>query len=255
MKEKPPTKFTGLDQYPKYDNLRRIQGEGTVETYKMPPWAERCQMYFETNGRPLRAQVQMWVGPIRATHTLLINMDDGMETPYQATLKFKKGVAPVIRVSTVDHNVPVWTGVSVPSEARNKELEDEFLRNWENCPSDKKLKIQGGDTDGKLGVNRYWTIPADTESVQVLAWSRDTGKKSFKVDIEVLQGPNNIRQSYSLQCGGGSQPYHCVLQTPGEGCAIRVRNCKFLEDGLVEFAILPYEEKAVDPAQTTGIVF
>lgn len=251
----PPRKFSGLEAYPKYESLRRIQGEGTVETYNMPPWAERCQLYLETNGRPLKAMVQMWVGPIRTTHTLTINSEDGSETPYQSTLKFKKGLAPVIRVSTTDPNNPIWAGVSVPSVQRNDELAEDYEKVWKNCPKEKKQKIQGGDTDGSSGANRYWNIPPHVESVQILGWSGEVGKKSFKVDIEVLQGPNSVRQNYSVQCGGSTQPYHAVVQTPGDGCAIRVRNKKFLEDGLVQFAVVPYEVQDDERAKYEGIVF
>jgi len=251
----PPRKLVGMDAFPKYESLRRIQGEGSVETYQMPPWAERCQMYFETKGRPLKATVQMWIGPIRTTHTLNINMEDGMETPYQATLKFKKEAAPVIRVSTTDPNIPIWAGVSVPPQQKNDELAENFEEIWSTCPTNKKQKIQGGDIDGKGGANRYWSIPPNVESVQLLGWSGDVGKKSFNVDIEVLQGPDSVRQAYSLQCGGSTQPYHAIIQTPGDGCAIRVRNKKFLEDGLVEFAVVPYEVQDNEAERDNGVMF
>lgn len=244
--------FTGMNIFPDYDKLKRIDGGGTVETFQMPPWTDCCQYYLKTIGRPLKAKVEMWVGPIRTTHTLKINMDDGSETPYEGTLRFKKGVAPVIKISTIEPNIPIWVGVCVPSVERAKALRDNTEKIWATSGPEIKQKVQGANTDGKCGVNRYWSVPANVESVQLVAWSRDSGRKSFKVEMEVLQGPNSVRQEYFLQCGGGSQPYHAVLQTPGEGCAVRVRNKKYLEDGLVEFCILPYEIAKETRAEKTG---
>ena len=38
--------------------------------------------------------------------------------------------------------------------------------------------------------------------------SADVGKKSFKSNIELLQGPSNPKISMSLRCGGSTQPFH-----------------------------------------------
>jgi hypothetical protein len=71
--------------------------------------------------------------------------------------------------------------------------------------------------------------------------SIDTGKKSLKVTLNVLQGQNNIKQKIFIQCGGGSQPYHSVIQVTREGGMIGVKNEKFLEDGKMEIAFVPFE--------------
>lgn len=51
---------------------------GDFETYKIPPWAEKCQYYLQTNGRPLKATVELWMGPIRTTHTMKVDSEDGI---------------------------------------------------------------------------------------------------------------------------------------------------------------------------------
>jgi len=230
--------------FPTYDKLEHIESGGTVKTYKMPLWATRVQMRLETNGRPMKGEVNLWLGPGRLTHTLKVDSESGKQFPVQATLKFKPN--PTLKISTTNlPNYPMKIGVHVPSPERAKELADHTEALWDSLgvtEEGEKRLIQGSNTDGKYGKQAHWLIPDDVESVQLLGWSRDSGKKSFKVEMELIQGPNNVRQYYFLQCGGGSQPYHTVYQTPGKGWMMRIRNKKFMEDGLVQIAVLPYRK-------------
>jgi len=231
-----------FEMFPIYDKLEHLESGGTIKTYKMPLWADRVQMRFETNGRPMKGQVNMWLGPNRMTHTLKFDTESGKQFPVQATLKFKPN--PTLKVSTTDlANYPMKIGIHVPSPERALELKDNTEGLWDSygvTEEGEKRLIQGSNVDGKYGMRVNWKIPDNVESVQLLGWSRDSGKKSFKVEVECIQGPNNVRQYYFLQCGGGSQPYHAVFQTPGAGWVVRIKNKKFVEDGLVQIAVLPY---------------
>ncbi len=227
--------------FPTYDSMDYIEPGNTIRTYPMPTWATKCQMRFETNGRPLKGEANLWIGPIRKVHTLKFDTESGIEFPLEQTLTFRK-VAPVLKISTADNqNYPMKVGVFVPPPDRIDELQAYTESVFASATPEQKQLIQGSNTDGKYGMRVNWTIPQHVESIQLLGWARDTGKKSFKVDIELLQGPNNIKQKIFLQCGGGTQPYHAVFQTPGPGWVVRIRNKKFVEDGLVQIAVLPYE--------------
>jgi hypothetical protein len=224
---------------PTFPKLERIEGGGRVQTFAMPPWADRCQMIFTTRGRPLKANIELMLGPLRTTHQLKLDIEDGAATPYQATLKFKQnGQGQVLRLTTKETEYPVLFGLLVPSPERAEELAANTEKVWDAC--EQKCLLQGGTTSGDSGAKRYWTIPPNVKSVQVLCWTKDSGKKSLKVSLSVLQGANNIKQNIFIQCGGGSQPYHAIIQTP-EGGMIGVKNEKFLEDGLMEIAFVPYE--------------
>jgi len=85
-----------------------------------------------------------------------------------------------------------------------------------------------------------------------MVWSKDVGRKSFKTNIEVLQGPNNQKQHINLRCGGSTQPYHAVIDTPGADWMIRCNSKKYLEDGLFEIAIAPYEIGTSGPDVVVG---
>mmetsp|Transcript_20839 Transcript_20839/g.23394 ORF Transcript_20839/g.23394 Transcript_20839/m.23394 type:complete len:168 (-) Transcript_20839:352-855(-) len=59
--------------------------------------------------------------------------------------------------------------------------------------------------------------------------------------IEVLQGPNSVRQLYDLHCGGSTQPYHAIIPTPGPGWTIRIIATNYMEFPF-EAVVTPYEQ-------------
>lgn len=218
----------------------RVEGGDTLKTFKMPAHADRVQYVLTSNGRPIKAKVELWIGPIRSTHELVYDCMNGKAYPIRATLGFKK-VSPVLKISTNGtYEFPLLMGVFVPSEEETKMIkqvnEEEMFY---NAPL--KQSVQGGSTiDNKGGSIRTFDIDPTWEKTQIMVWSKDVGKKSFKTDIEVLQGPNNQKQRFYLRCGGSTQPYHAVIDTPGAGWQIRLNSKKFIEDGKFEIAVAPY---------------
>lgn len=214
-----------------------IQGGKTVKTFPLRPGIERVQLLFKTNGRPLKCKASLWMGPLRQTHNCEMNIEDGCKTPFRYTLKFKP-VGQVLRIETSDsQQLPVMAAVHIPSAERQEELRLNTEAVWAGA---EKTIVQGGSTEGGGGAIRTWEIPTNVESVQFLSWAKDVGAKSFKMKIELIQGPNCVKQDFFLQCGGGSQPYHAIFETPGAGWQIRIQNKKFLEDGLYQCAVVPY---------------
>ena len=260
----------------------RIEGGKTLKTFAMPSHAERVQYILTSpNGRPVKAKVELWIGPNRcvhgehthltlsltlassASHTsalahpdhhshtltaalhrtaeLIYDCMNGLTYPLKSTMQFKK-LSPVLKVSTDGtFEFPLECGVFVPSPEESKVVggicEDMFY----SAPM--KDRVQGGSTiDNKGGAIRSFQIDPSWEKTQIMVWSKDVGKKSFKTNIEVLQGPNNAKQHLNLRCGGSTQPYHTVIDTPGSGWMIRCNSKKYLEDGLFEIAVAPYGE-------------
>jgi len=214
----------------------------------MPADAERVQYILKSpNGRPVKARVELWIGPIRCVHEMIYDCMDGFSFPLKACLKFKK-LAPILKIQTEgDFEFPLECGVFVPDKAESKLIgdltEDKSTGVFYGAPL--KERVQGGSTiDNKGGAIRSFNVPSTWEKTQIMVWSGDAGKKSFKTNIEVLQGPNNQKQHINLRCGGSTQPYHCVIETPGADWVLRCNSKKFLEDGLFEIAVAPYGETA-----------
>jgi len=218
----------------------RIEGGKTLKTFKMPDHAERVQyMIVSPNGRPLKARAELWIGPIRCVHEMIYNCMSGGVYPLRATLQFKK-LSPVLKIQTEgEFEFPLQCGVFVPDPEESKKLGDITENMFYTAPL--KDRVQGGSTiDGKGGAIRSFEIEPSWEKTQIMVWSKDVGRKSFKTNIEVLQGPNNQKQHINLRCGGSTQPYHCVIDTPGPGWIIRCNSKKFLEDGLFEIAVAEF---------------
>lgn len=232
-----PVDQTLMNMFPTDIPMRKMQGGGTVRTWDIPPGAERLSYYIRTNGRPLKALVELWVGPIRRIHSVNIESEDGDMTPFRAMLKFKPGTKTLKISTTGSHEFPLEFGAEVPNAARMQETWAATQKVFDSSP---KTTVQGGSTEGGGGSIRYFNIPDDVETTQMVLWSRDLGKRTVKARIEVLSGPNSVRQNYELHCGGSTQPYHCVIPTPGPGWTIRVIATNYMEFPF-HAVVTPYE--------------
>mmetsp|Transcript_11958 Transcript_11958/g.33115 ORF Transcript_11958/g.33115 Transcript_11958/m.33115 type:complete len:293 (+) Transcript_11958:202-1080(+) len=229
-----------MELFPVEPTMNRIEGGGgTIRTYQVPPGVERLQYVIRSDGRPLKARVELWIGPIRRIHYCELDMMNGAKTPYRATLKFKP-LGVTLRIGTTKKSsgeFPIMAGVYVPKPDESKSIGKLTQAVFEG---NEKTLVQGGAIEGGHGAVRVFKYDETIKSMQLVIWSRDVGKKSYKAYIEVLNGPNNDKQILDLQCGGGTQPYHAVIQTPGIG-EIRLYNKKYIEDGLFQIAMVPYE--------------
>lgn len=179
-----------------------------------------------------------FVGPIRRIHSVNINNEDGSMAPFKAWLKFKPGTKTLKISTTGSAEFPIMFGAEVPNKAR---MQDTWVATQKVFDTSPKTTIQGGSTEGGGGSVRYFNIPDSVESVQMVLWSRDMGKRTVKCKIEVLQGPDSVRQLYDLHCGGSTQPYHCVIPTPGPGWTIRMMATNYMEFPF-EAVVVPFED-------------
>mmetsp|Transcript_17929 Transcript_17929/g.25833 ORF Transcript_17929/g.25833 Transcript_17929/m.25833 type:complete len:328 (-) Transcript_17929:70-1053(-) len=228
------TQSTEIAMFPDDLPLQRIEGGETLRTFKMPIESERCQMVFKTMGRPLRCRVEMWLGPQRKTHMMDMDIQDGQVAPFRACLKFKKGDSAGAQVLTIRNmgtpEFPLLAGVVAVTPEKSKEFEKITNKVWQMGPP---THVQGGTTV------RSFPVADNVEAIQLLVSSKRVSGKSVKMDIEVLQGANYVKQRFDLQVGGGCQPYHAIIATPGQGVTIRMISKNVFEFPY-EVSVVPY---------------
>jgi hypothetical protein len=164
----------------------RIEGGSTLKTFQMPPWAERVQYILKSpSGRPVKAKVELWIGPIRCVHELIYDCMGSVSRessfPVKATLQFKK-LSPVLKISTDStFEFPLECGVFIPKDDAEQKMWGKTTKDmfYGGSGGDKQV-VQGGlDYVSKKsgGSIRSFDIPASWEKTQIMCWCVQSAAK------------------------------------------------------------------------------
>ena len=104
-------------------------------------------------------------------------------------------------------------------------------QNMQVLQSHRPYTIQGGAVFTK-------NVSGDIASVQILLTSEG---RPMNAMIEVIQGPNSIKQVVDIYTEDGqSRPLYLIVQTPGYGSTIRIKNTSTMEFP-IDATVEPYE--------------
>jgi hypothetical protein len=157
--------------------------------------------------RPVDAEVNLWLGPDYTPYQLKCHTEDGKLFPIQ-TLVGTKGVPVNVEVKNVGKaSYPLMTACSYAISPLAESPKAIQYRD--------QIYIEGGAV-------KMFPFAPEVDQIQVLLRSQG---KQLKAKIELLNGPNNVKQEFEVYSSNGEKNYlFLVFETPGQGNAIRVKN-------------------------------
>jgi len=188
--------------------MQRVEGK-TRKTWKFNDFSkDRVQVAVTSEGRPVHADIQLWLGPDWTPFFLKAYSEDGKARPIQ-TLIGTRNKAAMIEVRNVgEYEFPFKAAANYAKDAMVK------------VPAEIPATTDGERVDG--GALRSYPLDASTEQLEVVL---KTDGKQLNARIELLNAPNNPKQTFEVFTNNGE--LNCLVvcfNTVDAGNTVRIVN-------------------------------
>jgi len=187
---------------------QRIEGN-TRKTWKFNDLSkDRVQVALTSEGRPMKADIQLWLGPDWTPFTMKAYSEDGKLRPIQ-TLVGTRNKAAMIEVRNVgEYEFPFKAASNYAKGAMEK------------LPAEIPATTSGDRVDG--GALRSFSLNPATQQLEVVL---NTDGKQLNARVELLNAPNNPKQTFECFTNNGELNSLCVcFNTPDPGTTVRIVN-------------------------------
>jgi len=187
---------------------QRVEGK-TRKTWKFNDLAkDRVQVAVTSEGRPVNADIQLWLGPDWTPFSMKAYSEDGKLRPVQ-TLIGTRNKAAMIEVRNVGE-------YEFPFNAASNYAEGAMAL----VPQEIPATTSGERVDG--GALRSYPVDPSAEKLEVVL---NTDGKQLNARIELLNAPNNPKQTFECFTNNGELNSLCVcFNTPDPGTTVRIVN-------------------------------
>jgi len=190
-------------------NVERIEGQ-TRKTWSFPDISkDRALVAVGSEGRPVHADIDLWIGPDWTPFKLNAYSEDGKLRPIQTLVGTRNKPANIDIVNTGPYEMAINAGAvyatgamtEVAQRPKGQICQGSSIRSYEIAPSTKQLEVCLR-TDGK----------------------------QLNAKVELLNSPNNPKQTYEVFTNNGELSSLCMcFNTPDVGTTVRVHNLATVE--------------------------
>jgi len=171
------------------------------------------QVGIDSNGRPVEALIELWIGPDWTPMKVKAYTEDGLMRPIQSLIGTRNKAAAIDINNTGPGDFPL-NAAAAYAKPPLANVRQELLT------ANQGRYIEGGAVHS---VN----FDATVDQVQVLLY---TDTRQLNAQVELLNGPNNFKQKFEVFTNNGMlNSLYVVFNSPGSGNVVRVTNLAPLE--------------------------
>lgn len=187
---------------------QRVEGK-TRKTWKFQDTSkDRVQVAVVSEGRPVHADMQLWIGPDWTPSMLKAYTEDGKLRPIQTLVGTRHKEATIEVRNTGEYEFPLMAASNYAQES------------MASLPADIPASTEGERVDGQALTS--FTVDPAAKQVEVVL---KTDGKQLNARIELLNAPNNPKQTFEAFTNNGELNSLVVcLNIIDSGNTVRVVN-------------------------------